>query len=201
MDGIASYLGNLGSFSEYIVVFDHGLDGRTLDHGEFFAALDKSGRQMILRRRTSRIPFDKLRPATLALVSAVLSANSHVEHVRLSSDDAVVKDLRALTWRAWVIEALTHRTHKESVDLIRIGRAEIEANPDGLALSGAAIEALALVGQIRVPRRSEWVELIRVGPESHGRVKRRRDGRVSMTATSAAREGLSLIAARHGCTL
>jgi nitroreductase len=36
----------------------------------------------------------------------------------------------------------------ESVDLMRIGRAEIEANPDGIALGGAIMEALAVIGQV-----------------------------------------------------
>ncbi len=35
-----------------------------------------------------------------------------------------------------MIEAQTARTHKESVDLMRIGKAEIEATPDGIALAG-----------------------------------------------------------------
>jgi hypothetical protein len=47
-----------------------------------------------------------------------------------------------------MIEATTPRTWRESVDLMRIGRSEIEASPDGIALGGAALEALALAGQI-----------------------------------------------------
>ncbi len=34
----------------------------------------------------------------------------------------------------------------ESVELMRIGRAEIEANPDGISLGGAFLETLSLVG-------------------------------------------------------
>jgi hypothetical protein len=34
----------------------------------------------------------------------------------------------------------------ESIDLTRIGRAEIEANPDGISLSGPLMEGLALTG-------------------------------------------------------
>jgi hypothetical protein len=59
-----------------------------------------------------------------------------------------VKSLRSLTWEAWMIEARTPRTFRESVDLMRIGKAEIEANPDGIALRGAMVEALALAGQL-----------------------------------------------------
>lgn len=45
-------------------------------------------------------------------------------------------------------EASTPRTWMESVDLMRIGRAEIEANPAGIALGGAVLEALAMAGQV-----------------------------------------------------
>jgi hypothetical protein len=43
-------------------------------------------------------------------------------------------------------ELNTPRTLKESIDLIRIGHAEIEANPDGIALSGPLVETLSLAG-------------------------------------------------------
>ena len=46
------------------------------------------------------------------------------------------------------LEMSTLRTAKESIDLMRIGRAEIEANPDGIDLSGAFIETLALAGLV-----------------------------------------------------
>ena len=59
---------------------------------------------------------------------------------------ALVQDLRALTWTAWMVEANTHAAFKESVDLMRIGKAEIEANPDGIALGGPLLEAMALMG-------------------------------------------------------
>ena len=45
-----------------------------------------------------------------------------------------------------MVEANTPRTHKESVDLFRMGRAEIEANPDGIDLGGPFLESLMVVG-------------------------------------------------------
>jgi len=44
------------------------------------------------------------------------------------------------------MEANTRAAFKESVDLMRIGKAEIEANPDGIALGGPLLEAMALMG-------------------------------------------------------
>jgi hypothetical protein len=44
-------------------------------------------------------------------------------------------------------ELETSRTWMETVNLMRVGKAEIEANPDAVSISGAVIEALALTGQ------------------------------------------------------
>lgn len=57
-------------------------------------------------------------------------------------DDAKVAELRDIMWTAWVIEVETPRTHQESVDLMRLGRREIAANPDGIDLGGGMMEAL-----------------------------------------------------------
>lgn len=102
----------------------------------------------IALRRTAKVPFDMTRLLSQREL-APFQAMARAGHTILASNDpALVAELRSLTWRAWMIEARTARTWKESVDLMRIGRSEIEANPDGIALSGAFIEAAALAGQI-----------------------------------------------------
>jgi len=65
-----------------------------------------------------------------------------------SIDAALVQRLRALTWDAWHTEFVTQRTWQESVDLMRIGKSEIETNPDGISIGGPFLEALALAGQL-----------------------------------------------------
>ncbi|MFN3643552.1 MAG: Acg family FMN-binding oxidoreductase [Gemmobacter sp.] len=60
------------------------------------------------------------------------------------TDPDQVAALRTLTWDAWMIEAETPRTHGESVELMRFGKAEIEANPDGIDLGGPFLETLML---------------------------------------------------------
>lgn len=67
-------------------------------------------------------------------------------HARTITDPTLVAELRALTWEAFVIEAETPRTYRESVELMRFGRAEIEANPDGIDLGGPFLESLMLAG-------------------------------------------------------
>ena len=61
---------------------------------------------------------------------------------------ASIERLRKLTHEALVVELETPRTYKESVDLFRIGKAEIEANPDGIDFSGPMFEALGIVGMM-----------------------------------------------------
>ena len=98
-------------------------------------------------RRSAKVRFASPEAVAAGTLDALTRAGGEGTAVA-SSDPALVADLRALTWRAWMIEATTPRTWQESVDLMRIGRSEIEANPDGIALGGAVLEALALAGQI-----------------------------------------------------
>lgn len=90
-------------------------------------------------RRSNKEPFDG-RPVPPE-IAATLSAYGTVE----TAPEAVAY-LRDLTWRAWLIEMQTPRTWKESVDLLRIGKAEIEANPDGIDLSGPMFDTLGPLG-------------------------------------------------------
>jgi hypothetical protein len=98
-------------------------------------------------RRSSKVPFDATRVVTTQTTDAVRAAAGD-SRLGFTTEPDAVKSLRSLTWDAWMVEARTSRTFKESVDLMRIGKAEIEANPDGIALRGAMIEALAMVGQL-----------------------------------------------------
>lgn len=75
-------------------------------------------------------PLDALRP----LASAVITEASKVAA------------LRTLTWEAMRIEMATPRTHLESVRMMRFGKREIEASPDGIALRGPVLEALMAAG-------------------------------------------------------
>jgi hypothetical protein len=92
-----------------------------------------------LDRRSCKEPYeDRPVPPDLA---AALGA-----YAAIITDPAKVADLKALTWEAWMIEAETPRTYRESVDLMRFGKREIEANPDGISLGGPMLEALMLAG-------------------------------------------------------
>lgn len=91
----------------------------------------------IPNRRSCKEPFsDQVPPAAPELTAL---ADVH-------TDPALVSRLRKLTVDAWLVEATTYRTMKESTDLFRLGKAEIEANPDGLDFGGPFFETLILAG-------------------------------------------------------
>ncbi|KAG1647957.1 hypothetical protein GQR58_030209 [Nymphon striatum] len=95
----------------------------------------------ILERRSCKEPFSERKvPDELA---AKLRQTADIY-----TDTQMVSDLRALTWDAWLTETMTPRTMQESVDLMRFGKAEINANPDGLDMGGAFLESMMLIGVV-----------------------------------------------------
>jgi len=102
----------------------------------------------IPNRRSSKQPFQTDRPVDSATLRKITDHGSPVALAASSNDAALVKAVRAYTWDAWMIELQTQRTWQESVDLMRIGKHEIEANPDGISLGGPFLEVLAAAGQL-----------------------------------------------------
>lgn len=102
----------------------------------------------IVNRHTNKEPFDTARPVPAGDVAAILGAGSqgHRLHTGSATDQAGVEQLRDLTWRGHEIESFTPRTMQESVDLMRIGKAEVLANPDGIDLAGPLFETLNVAG-------------------------------------------------------
>ncbi|MEM8729346.1 MAG: twin-arginine translocation pathway signal protein [Pseudomonadota bacterium] len=93
----------------------------------------------ILRRHSNKEPYSERRLSPEA--AQTLSA-----YADLLLEDSEVAPIRDMTKRAFAIEVQTPRTLKESVDLMRIGKAEINANPDGIELRDPMLEALRLTG-------------------------------------------------------
>ena len=60
----------------------------------------------------------------------------------IADDPQQVERLRALAIAGSELEMNTPRTHKESIDVVRIGAAEIAAHRDGISLTGPMIWAL-----------------------------------------------------------
>lgn len=102
----------------------------------------------ILSRHTNKEPFDTARTVPTGDVQAILAAGDATGSLTAGStvDIPRIQQLRELTWRGHEIESFTARTMQESVDLMRIGKAEVLANPDGIDLSGAFFETLNVAG-------------------------------------------------------
>ena len=96
-------------------------------------------------RRSNKEPYDMARAVPTDVAQRIASVARHTR-VGVTTDAGQVAALRALTLRAMEIEIDTPRTFGESVDLFRIGRREVEANPDGLEFHGPAFEAMRLSG-------------------------------------------------------
>ena len=103
----------------------------------------------ITRRRTCKEPFTGDQAPETARLDEVISAIETPEVATgYTLDPSKMIELRELCWRGHEIEATTPRTLQESIDVMRIGKAEIEANPDGIELGGAFLEGLSLLGML-----------------------------------------------------
>jgi hypothetical protein len=61
---------------------------------------------------------------------------------------AVIRDIAWRSWRSWQIEAATEAAHLESVNLMRLGRSAVAANPDSISVCGPGLEELVAAGRM-----------------------------------------------------
>jgi hypothetical protein len=99
-----------------------------------------------LARHTNRNSYDTGRTISGDILQRLQHASTGNARIATTGGGALLEDLRTLTKDAMVTEMRTPEAHRESVDLMRIGRCEIEANPDGISMGGAFLETLNLVG-------------------------------------------------------
>lgn len=102
----------------------------------------------VLNRRSNKEPYDTARPVAETDLKEIAAVAQRCR-VAFTNDAERVVSLRARAWDAMDTEITTYATMKESVDLMRIGRAEIEANPDGIDVGGALVEGVATLGWFR----------------------------------------------------
>ena len=144
----------LGCFLELMTIAagetGHGVDLDLFPEGETglvaVARFRSGGRRdplfaQVMRRRSCKEPF-AMKPVSSSTVAKLSPLAT------LITDAERVKEIRALTWAAWQTEIYTHRTMKESVDLMRFGKSEINANPDGIDLGGPFLEAMIIAGVV-----------------------------------------------------
>ncbi|MBX3498520.1 MAG: nitroreductase family protein [Alphaproteobacteria bacterium] len=97
----------------------------------------------IPRRRTTRIAFDG-RPPSAEHVGALGAACDLP--VSFAIEPARVAALRKLAISGSELEMSVPRTHKESIDVVRLGTAEIARHRDGISLTGPMMWALRQAG-------------------------------------------------------
>lgn len=106
----------------------------------------------IARRRSAKVPYDMSRPVLEAEFGALAGhAGTMLRFGHAHEGDAVMR-LRDLVAKAMILELETPHTLKESIDLVRVGSAEIDSNPDGISLKGPLMELLSLGGGDSVRR-------------------------------------------------
>jgi hypothetical protein len=100
----------------------------------------------ILMRHTNRNPYDVNRSISNDISKRLQNVATGPVRTGTTNKGERLQNLRKLTRDALVDEIKTPNAYQESVDLMRIGRSEIEANPDGISLGGAFLETLSLTG-------------------------------------------------------
>lgn len=132
---------------------DQSLDDRPVAHVKF-VGIGAGERDPLFaavpERRSNKEPFDLKRPVSTADFTAIRDAGLAGDAISAygTNEPDMVAKLRDLTWRAFETEIRTPAAYLESVDLMRIGKAEIEANPDGIDLGGPFLETLSLIGAL-----------------------------------------------------
>ncbi len=100
----------------------------------------------VLDRHTNRNPYDTERPIADDIIERLKGAGGGSVQTGATNKGKLLEFLRTMTRDAMIDEIKTPEAYQESVDLMRIGRSEIEANPDGISLGGAFLETLSLTG-------------------------------------------------------
>jgi len=94
----------------------------------------------VFERRSNKEPFDVERWLSDDHAAALAGAYADLAvPLTVTTDRGLIGQLRGIAGEASRIEMATPRTHKESVDLMRIGADEIAADPDGIDLQGPMI--------------------------------------------------------------
>ncbi len=99
-----------------------------------------------LDRHTNRDAYDTDRPIGDDVLRRLHDVAGDTVRVGTTNGGSMLDGLRTLTRDALWTEIRSPDAFQESIDLMRIGRAEIEANPDGISLGGAFLEGLKLAG-------------------------------------------------------
>lgn len=99
-------------------------------------------------RRTNRNTYSERDVAADLLAQLEAAGSVHGVAAHTTAETGLLAKLRDITWRGHETESLTYRTMKESVDLMRIGKAEVGQWRDGLVLEGPIMELARMTGMV-----------------------------------------------------
>lgn len=124
------------------------LDARPIARVRFIpsAASKDPAFAYILTRTTNRNVTTDVVPSAADLDAMTAAGSGYGVQASATSMKSQVEALRDLTWRGYEREARTHAAHEETVNLMRMGKAEVEKWRDGVSLEGPMMEALKAVG-------------------------------------------------------
>lgn len=134
-------------------LFPEGEDAAALD-GRPVAVVKMHGAasadplfEHVMARRSQKVPYDVERPVSDQVLATLKDASLYGSQIQASNDASDVAHYRERTTDALLVEIETPHTFQESIDVFRIGKNEINANPDGIDFSGPLFETLHLTGQ------------------------------------------------------
>ncbi len=102
----------------------------------------------VLGRRTNRLPFDMSRPVDPGTLAELRAGAVRGVEVLATADETLVAELRQLTTEAWRVEWDTASTRRESIEVMHIGKAEVDAKPYGLSIDDRLSSTIGMLGMM-----------------------------------------------------
>ena len=102
----------------------------------------------VLLRHTPKTDFDTNRPVAPALLAQLLGRTPAAAPLQVGGtvDAGQLPALRTLCWESARVELLTPRTMMESIQLTRVGPAEILQHRDGISINSPFVRAVSALG-------------------------------------------------------
>jgi len=100
----------------------------------------------VLDRRTNRLPFDTSRQIDPGILPELQAGTVDGVEVFATTDATLIDELRTLTADAWGIEWDTASTRRESIAVMHIGKAEVDAKPYGLSIDDRITSTFGKLG-------------------------------------------------------
>ena len=120
-----------------------------------------------LTRHTQRAPFDTDKDVPVQSLEDIHAAATATVSVGFNSEAAQRSALRDLTREAWITEWHNAATRSETVQVTRIGKAEVSEKPWGITLDGVLMSTLGSLGivsrqSIDTPGKTSFEESLRM---------------------------------------